>query len=81
MVCGVKDTIMNYMSSLMTLTLSNVLKQTDWAGQDMLYVWKITGQLSKYLTPSQLGIRKIGRPKLKLGDDVIQDIKTLGGGT
>jgi hypothetical protein len=44
----------------------------------MLYVWIITGQLRKYLTPSQLGIRKIGRPKLKWGDDVIQDIKTLG---
>jgi hypothetical protein len=38
--------------SLMSLT-SNILKKTDWAGQDMLYVWIITGQLRKYLTPSQ----------------------------
>jgi hypothetical protein len=27
--------------------------KTDWAGQDVLYVWIITGQLRKYLTSSQ----------------------------
>jgi hypothetical protein len=48
------------------------IKIKDWAGQDMLYVWIITGQLRKYITPK--GIRKIARPKLRREDDVIQDI-------
>jgi hypothetical protein len=34
--------------------------------------------MSQYLTPSQLGIRKSRRPKLRWEDDVTQDIKTLG---
>jgi hypothetical protein len=44
----------------------------------MLHVWIITEQLRKYLTPSQLGIRKSVRSKLRCEDDVTQDIKTLG---
>jgi hypothetical protein len=38
----------------------------------MLYIWK------KVFNTKLLGIRKIGRPKLRWEDDVIQDIKTLG---
>jgi hypothetical protein len=47
MVCGGKDRTTNYVSCLMSLTLS------DWAGQDVIYVSITTGQLGKYLTPSQ----------------------------
>jgi hypothetical protein len=40
----------------------------------MLYVRIITGQLRKYFNTKPVGIRKIGRPKLRWEDDVIQDI-------
>jgi hypothetical protein len=34
--------------------------------------------VKKVFNPKPIGIRKIGRPKLRWEDDVIQDIKTLG---
>jgi hypothetical protein len=40
----------------------------------MLYVWTV----KKVFNTKPIGIRKIGRPKLRWEDDVIQDIKTLG---
>jgi hypothetical protein len=34
--------------------------------------------VKKVFNTKPIGIWKIGRPKLKWGDDVIQDVKTLG---
>jgi hypothetical protein len=35
-------------------------------------------RVKKVFNTNPIGIRKIGRPKLRWEDDVIQDIKTLG---
>jgi hypothetical protein len=48
----------------------------DWAGHVIRMDNNRT--VKKVLNTKPIGIWKIGRPKLKWGDDVIQDIKTLG---
>jgi hypothetical protein len=49
---------------------------TDWAGQDVICMDNIR-TVKKVFNTKPIAIRKIGRPKLRWEDDVIQDIKNL----
>jgi hypothetical protein len=52
------------------------IKRLGWTG----HVIRIDNNrtVRKAFNTKPIGIRKIGRPKLRWEDDVIQDIKTLG---
>jgi hypothetical protein len=60
----------------MSLTLSNILSELGWAGR-VIRVDNIR-TVKKVFNTKPIGIRKIGRPKLRWEDDVIQDMKILG---